>query len=609
MKRMFTFLIIAALVITSLPVCAEDISVEIQTSGDPFSDLLQAVLEDSLNDPSSELYQEIVGTATNQLTADTWTSESGEAIAFQADGTAVLTMPDSDPITGTYTREGDTITFSYQLYGQRTLVLTLEEKNGAYQLKGEHMTYYSAAALAMLKAEKKANSNAYALKWGEKIKLGFVTMTLDTAQVFRSLSGTSGVGMIEPAKDGTRYFALVGTLKNSSGASMNRKAVAVTMIFDERDTYAGKIYVDYNGSLVSELPASGEGTLYMYAALPEQVAAQFKTVSVVFGFDERFSSNPSSPDGCAYQFALEVDETLAEQSRQEPPKEKTFYEDSPSLPVPTSYADVKQSTYNKSTVNKKVKSIKYTYRKTYDSDSGEQVFGKYINGLKADGYTVTKSKGVYTIKNGKKILATVSYDNSKMTVEVEPGNEKLKTLPKATAPANNSGAAFSFGNAKEEKTYKLGDTLKTDYASLKLSEQGSGNKVYSYVGQKKKPNKWYYYEADSGNSLIYVLGNFKNQQNNEVDVRRIYVEMTIDGNHYTCRQQAIRKDRTSFFDVVESQGSYPILIWAEVPSSIAKSFKSCTLTVGFDENYGLHYTRNGRLDFDMCDQVFAVKIK
>ena len=76
-------------------------------------------------------------------------------------------------------------------------------------------------------------------------------MKLDTAQVYRSLSGTSGVGMTEPAKDGTRYFALVGTLKNSSGSAMNRKAVAVTMVFDDKDTYAGKtlLFVFYRATM------------------------------------------------------------------------------------------------------------------------------------------------------------------------------------------------------------------------------------------------------------------------------------------------------------------------------------------------------------------------
>ena len=567
--------------------------------------LLAALLLLSLALSALPSCSESLPAGTELLTAAPWAAESGETLTFRTDGTAVLTMPDSDPIEGTYLFDGETVAFSYRLYGQRTLTAVLEEKDGAYRLAASTGDiYYSPAALDLIREQQAVLSNVYGLAWGEEIRLGFTSIRLTEARLYRKLIGSGMNGYTEPAASGIRYFALVGTIKNNSGTPMNRGAVAVSMTFDQKNTYEGKIYVDYAGSLVQDLPASAEGVLYIYAAIPESVADTFAAADVCFGFDEKFRTVPEKPEDAAYAFMLRVDETLAALSREEPPREKTYFSESPTLPVPTGYADVRQTGHSSASSNNKVTRISYTYGKEYDADPGSAVFGQYINGLKDDGYGVVKSGDDYVIYNGKTKLASVSFTDQSMTLDIVPGNDGLKGLP-GTAEAD----AEAKTDAEKNRIYHLGDTLQASCAVLELTKSGSSSTIYSYAALKKKPSKWYYYSADSGNTLYYVLGTFTNTKNVNVNVQYIYAELTLDGKHYECTVRVMRRNGTGFFDRVEPQGSYPCVIYAEVPASVAKNAETCYLQVGFDPDYHLRYTKNGRLDFDRCEEIFTLKIK
>ena len=551
-----------------------------------------------------------VAESADVLTAEAWETGSGDRLEISADGGCTAVTKDGFSFQGSWTLNGSSFVFVYELYGQREMRAELKETDGIISLVCDGgNVYFPVSQIAKVREAAKENSKAYPIEWGQKVQLQFVTFQVDKAQVYRSLAGSSGFGIIQPEQAGSKYFALVGTLKNTSGAEMNMSRVKVEMTFDGSNTYTGGCQVDYSGKFNTNLVSQGSGPLYLYAAVPDEIINGFSTVSVRIGMNEGFRSTPGMIDQSDYLFEIQVDPEKAAEARKEPPRKKEFYEESPSLPIPTSYADVKQSTYNKSSLNGKVTQIKYSYRLAYDSDDGNVVFAKYIQGLRADGYAVKQSGKNYTVSNGKKKLATVTYDKTKLTVNITPGNGKLKTLPKPQAASGASAQPAETNDAETEKTYKLGDTLKTSYAQLKLTKSGKSSKIVSYTS-KKQPRNWHYKYADSGNSLFYVFGNFKNLGKQSVDIRRIYAEVTFDGeNVYQCELAALRKDGTDFVNDVAAKAALNCYVFAEVPAAVAKNFKTCTLKIGMSPEFGMHYITNGRLNFDLCDDVFTVKVK
>ncbi|WP_288277982.1 hypothetical protein, partial [uncultured Megasphaera sp.] len=111
-------------------------------------------------------------------------------------------------------------------------------------------------------------------------------------------------------------------------------ALRMQLIVDGKYTYDGNVMFEYNGSLVMSLPAAASGRLYLYAAVPDEIAQSFREAVLLFGFNDLFKTNPQKPENADFCFSLTVDSDLAAQAKKEPPKEKTYFEESPSLPIP-----------------------------------------------------------------------------------------------------------------------------------------------------------------------------------------------------------------------------------------------------------------------------------
>ena len=135
-------------------------------------------------------------------------------------------------------------------------------------------------------------------------------------------------------------------------------------------------------------------------------------------------------------------------------RELVYFEESPSLPVPTSYVDVYQSGHSSSTVNKKVTNLSYRYRPVSSQDQASDMLNGYVEGLKNAGYAVSGSGSSYTVKNGKTKVATLSMNNDQIVVEIVPGNTKLKApTPKVTqAPAQKTQPAATAAPAPAADT-------------------------------------------------------------------------------------------------------------------------------------------------------------
>ena len=543
------------------------------------------------------------------LTGRRWISDGGNSLTLNADGTGVF--DNGMPIDGAWSLLGTSVTFSYQLYGARSFTLVINELDGDYLLiSPEGTAFYSEELWARKQADQAANSRAYPLAWDEEVRVGFASMKLSGFQACRELRSPSGVGLLEKDTPGSKYLTATGTISNQGGASVNRYAISVQVVVDGQYTYDGLAMFENNGSLDMKLPAAASGKLYLYAQVPDEIALSFREAKVLFGFNDQFKTNPRNPEEADFFFALTADEALSARAKQEPPKEKTYFEESPSLPVPTSYADVKQSGRSSSKSNGKVTKIEYRYRLMYDSDQGEQVFAKYIEGLRADGYKIETSGGSYVISNGNKKIATVSFDSAQLTVNVTPGNEKLTAKPAAAGPAITFGSSSAAPREVQIPTVGIGDTIKTPYLQMSLAKYGKTSQLLSYVSGRK-PRNWRYYEPNSSASqLFYVQGTFTNLTNREVNINNICAELTFDGNEtYRCTLTSVYGDGRGFTTTVISKDKVNFYIYAEVPKSILNQYKTCEIKLGFTQDFSIKHVSNGSLLFEYCDDVYILKIK
>lgn len=114
-------------------------------------------------------------------------------------------------------------------------------------------------------------------------------------------------------------------------------------------------------------------------------------------------------------------------------EERVFFEESPALPLPTSYADIYQTGRNVSKINGRYTDINYRYASKRQADM-MKIASSYASSLTDDGYTIkNETEDSFDIYLQEKKLAHVEKRASQITVEVEPGNEKLKP-PAAVAP-------------------------------------------------------------------------------------------------------------------------------------------------------------------------------
>lgn len=102
---------------------------------------------------------------------------------------------------------------------------------------------------------------------------------------------------------------------------------------------------------------------------------------------------------------------------------RSYFEECPQLPDPSELGkvgDLYQASYNASSVNGKASKISYTYASA--DGNAKTYFDEYIEMLKTEGFTLKKASGdSYTVSLSGKKLATVTYVNKKIQVEIVPG--------------------------------------------------------------------------------------------------------------------------------------------------------------------------------------------
>ena len=445
----------------------------------------------------------------------------------------------------------------------------------------------------------------YLLGWDEEVSLDNVSFTMTDFRVLREIRGNAAIGIFYAEKTGIKYLAAIGTIRNDTGAPLSGNSFITSFLLDGKNTYRGRTAIMYNESVVDELPAAANGKLYIYAEVPEEIARDFTTAEIEFGMNEKFNGIPANMEQSDYLYLLSAGDDRAILAKEEPPREKTYYSESPSLPVPTSYADLNENGHSTSSKNKKLTKIEYRYKAHYKSDTIDDLTDIVISGLQEDGYTIAKSGNSYIVKNGNKELAKISNDSNSILISITPGNEGLKTLPVKTS----SSSIITTIEEVKTPTVRIGGTMKTSYAELTFSKSGQTSQLLSYT-TKSAPRSWRYYEPNStSNLLFYVQGQFKNKASREINISNIYAELTFDGKEkYNCSVTSLYDDGRGFTTSVIAQDQVTYYIYTEVPKSVLNSYKKCELKVGLTKDFDYRSLTNGVYNFDRCDDIIIVDL-
>ena len=193
----------------------------------------------------------------------------------------------------------------------------------------------------------------------------------------------------------------------------------------------------YFGDSGSNVPAHSKASSYMFLQYDKLNITRFSDLDYITVSFEIYEPSSGSVINLTPTVYFRTDDiTIRFSGDKNAVRNRVFFDESPSLPKPESYTDVDRGSRNSTAVNNKMKTLSYSYGPMNKKDKVADVLEAYINGLKADGYTVSGSGKGYTVKNGSKKLCTITSGN-KMKVDIQLGNENLRTLPKAAAGKAN----------------------------------------------------------------------------------------------------------------------------------------------------------------------------
>ena len=529
------------------------------------------------------------------LTAEPWKLDTS-SLTFLDDGTGKLTNAQGMTFDITWTLKGSDVTYTFDFYGKHTVELTLGDQDGvpALALRDGSATWYPESRYAELAAASNAGLSLYPAALGEEINLGFVKMRFTGAEVTSIIGGDS---MWYPASDGMQFFCLVGHVENTSGMELAIDRLCAEMTFDGQYTYNASAAVVTNGMKQESLPALTKAEYRIYAEIPDKLVDSLNTCAVRFALKDNFTSRPAFLGEGSFAFEVALDGDVCAQAKKGPAREMTYFEESPALPVPTSYVDVYQSGSNVHSTNGRTTRISYRYTVRTNQDKAADTFKAYLEALKKDGYTVKESGGKYTVLTGSVELATVTISSSTLEMDIRPGNEKLKPGVK---PTEKPAAA----------AYTLGDTIRTASAEMTLEKTGTAKQLYSSI-TKRSSGICHYYEPVTGDSLMYVSGTIRNIGSTPIDIRHIYCVFTFDGQYsYAGDVDGVKKDAADFIHDLSPMTSVSYYCYADVPSSVLNSYKECVVSLGFTDDFDVKFVSGTTNldDFTHCDQVFEVKL-
>lgn len=147
-------------------------------------------------------------------------------------------------------------------------------------------------------------------------------------------------------------------------------------------------------------------------------------------------------------------------------------------------------------------------------------------------------------------------------------------------------------NRFEPKPLSFGKEITTDFVELRFDELQVRNEL-----EERYNGRGYSYATDPGMNIVCFVGTIKNTSKEEYNVQ-LTGEMDIDGYKYEIKDWELCSGLG-----VSPLSEVPIYLFAEVPPELATSFKECTLTFGFAENF----TNNSFSEITMLPYIYSMK--
>ncbi|MBQ8081680.1 MAG: hypothetical protein IJ240_07245 [Clostridia bacterium] len=85
----------------------------------------------------------------------------------------------------------------------------------------------------------------------------------------------------------------------------------------------------------------------------------------------------------------------------------------------------------------------------------------------------------------------------------------------------------------------------------------------------------------------------------------------FDGKYvYDGFTEALQPDGRAFDRTLITQTTRDCYIYFEVPQSVINRYQTCVVKIGMTNDYGtiIKWTKDGSYDFDVCAEVYEVKL-
>lgn len=172
---------------------------------------------------------------------------------------------------------------------------------------------------------------------------------------------------------------------------------------------------------------------------------------------------------------------------------------------------------------------------------------------------------------------------------------------------SNSQSEAKQENKKIATTVNLGETVNLDFMEMLIESA-------SYCEELKPTDTssvYLYYEDESDKKYFYLQGTIKNIGGFTYGVDNICVELNFD-DKYSYNGHLIADDGGNDFygDNVDPFDSVKFYMYSSIPDELINQYKKCTISFGFDENFG--YNSDNTYSFvpnmDECDYTYKITV-
>ena len=436
------------------------------------------------------------------------------------------------------------------------------------------------------------SSKAEAVTFGDVIETNTATFTFDSAYVSNTLgTKTSYIS----AASGMKMFCIVGDITNNTNSELNLTAVFADMTFNGEYNFRAHAAVEYSNRTGTSLPTLMAGRLILYAEIPDTLVDKLSRCEARLAFSEGMNSPTLSFEDGAVRYQIALSEEECREALAGPQYEVVYFDECPVLPTPESYGNVRQSTRNQRSSGGVVEYTTYGYT-VIGSQDVNPIVDNYLDQLQSLGLHVQDGVDGHEIYWEGRLLATVDTNNG-FKVKLEGGNEGLFLENGViVAPPEESAAP----------ALALGELIKTDYLELLLDKTGATDRLES---GKDKYGRYRYYSSLDGSPYFYLQGTFKNTGSTPVDITRAYIQFTFDDTYsYEGSMTGFVDGTQIFVEEINPLATVNCYLYVPVPQELLDTYEICTVTIGFDKDFGIRsVTQNGLPLFSKCDDVFVME--